>query len=176
MPRGCFEPWGLFRKAIPAKMTVGECLRQFQTGGLRRLPDGNPFMDVIPSEKTPMRERKIANHPSLKPQSFLRHVVYASLPLGEGIVVDPFMGSGSTVAAAEFLGLSAIGVEREEPFFALAGEAVPKLAALQFDMESEREEVLAGQLKLLDLAEVGLNGGKSNLPASSRTRFASRLP
>ncbi len=33
MPRGCFEPWGLFRKPLPIRMTVGECLRQFQTGG-----------------------------------------------------------------------------------------------------------------------------------------------
>src|SRR5665213_3088407 len=87
MPRGCFEPWGLFRKAMPVRMTVGECLRRYQTGGLRRLSDGNPFKDVIPSEKTPQRERKIANHPSLKPQSFLRHIVYVSLPMGQGIVV-----------------------------------------------------------------------------------------
>ena len=57
LPRGCYEPWGLFRKPLPAKMTVGECLRQFQTGGLRRPPDGNPFEDVIPSERTPRIER-----------------------------------------------------------------------------------------------------------------------
>jgi hypothetical protein len=37
---------------------------------------------------TPQKEREIANHPSLKPQSFLRQVVYAALPLGEGVIVD----------------------------------------------------------------------------------------
>jgi DNA modification methylase len=63
-------------------------------------------------ERTPQPERDIADHPSLKPQSFLRQVVHAALPLGEGIIVDPFMGSGSTVAAAEALGLHSIGVER----------------------------------------------------------------
>jgi len=36
-------------------------------GGLRRLPDGNPFLDVIESIRTPQREREIAQHPSLKP-------------------------------------------------------------------------------------------------------------
>ena len=141
---------------------------------LGRLPDGNPFKDLIPSEKTPQRERRIANHPSLKPQSFLRHLVYVALPLGQGIVVDPFMGSGSTVAAAEFLGLSAIGVERDEKFFALAATAVPKLAALPLDEEREKDEIRESQLKLLDMAEAGLNGGKSNLPPSLHARFASR--
>ena len=105
MPRSCHEPWGIFRKPIPERMTVSECLKKFQTGGLRRKPGGNPFADVIESERTPQNERAIAVHPSLKPQSFLRQVVYAALPLGEGIIVDPFMGSGSTVAAAESIGL-----------------------------------------------------------------------
>jgi site-specific DNA-methyltransferase (adenine-specific) len=90
MPRGCYEPWGIFRKLLPRGMTVSECLRQFQTGGLRRKPDGNPFEDVIESERTPRKERMLASHPSLKPQSFLRQLVYASLPLGEGILLYGF--------------------------------------------------------------------------------------
>jgi site-specific DNA-methyltransferase (adenine-specific) len=168
MPRGCFEPWGLFRKPMPARMTVGECLRQFQTGGLRRLSDDVPFKDVIPSEKTPQRERRIADHPSLKPQSFLRQIVYVSLPLGEGVVVDPFMGSGSTVAAAEYLGLNAIGLERDAKFFAMAAKAVPTLACLEPDVQ-EREEIVEGQLKLLE--EAPLNGDKSSSLPSSRSRY-----
>lgn len=130
MPRGRYEPWGLFRKPMPEGMTVEDCLKQFQTGGLRRKPDGNPFEDVIESERTPQRERRIANHPSLKPQSFLRQIVYASLPLGEGIVVDPFMGSGSTVAAAEAVGYACIGIERHEEYYAMSQQAVPALAQL----------------------------------------------
>jgi len=130
MPRGCYEPWGLFRKPMPEGMTVGDCLKQFQTGGVRRKPDGNPFEDVIESERTPQKERKIASHPSLKPQSFLRQIVYASLPLGEGIVVDPFMGSGSTVAAAEAVGYSCVGIERYEEYYAMSQQAVPALAQL----------------------------------------------
>ncbi|MBF0425781.1 MAG: site-specific DNA-methyltransferase [Magnetococcales bacterium] len=128
LPRGCYEPWGIFRKPLPTKMTVSECLRQFHTGGLRRLPDGNPFEDVIPSERTPRLERNIANHPSLKPQSFMRKVVYASLPLGKGVIADPFMGSGSTIAAAEAMGLHAVGAERCSDYFRMATEAIPKLA------------------------------------------------
>lgn len=130
MPRGCYEPWGIFRKSLPPKMTVGECLRRYSTGGLRRTQDDKPFADLIQSERTSKKERSIADHPSLKPQGFLRQLVYASLPLGKGIVCDPFMGSGSTVAAAESLGLSCIGVERHREYFDLGLEVIPKLAML----------------------------------------------
>ena len=138
LPRGCYEPWGLFRKPLPAKMTVGECLRRFETGGLRRLPDGNPFEDVISSERTPKLEREIADHPSLKPQSFMRQVVFASLPLGKGVVADPFMGSGSTIAAAEAMGIHAIGAERNLDYFNMAKSAIPQLANIGRKVDSTR--------------------------------------
>ncbi len=44
MPRGCYEPWGIFRKPLLPKMKVSDCLKEFQTGGLRRLPNGKPFV------------------------------------------------------------------------------------------------------------------------------------
>lgn len=128
MPRSCYEPWGIFRKPLPKGMTVRECLRHFQTGGLRRKQNGNPFEDVIESERTPHKERAIANHPSLKPQSFMRQIVYASLPLGEGILLDPFMGAGSTIAAAESLGYSAIGIEKHHAYYAMSVRAIPILS------------------------------------------------
>ena len=131
LPRGCYEPWGVFRKPIPPKMKVGQCLREWQTGGLRCLPDGNPFKDVIASERTPREERDIADHPSLKPLSFLRQIVYAALPLGEGSILDPFAGSGSTVAAAELEGLSAVGIERDKHYFEMSLKAVPALIELR---------------------------------------------
>lgn len=131
MARGCYEPWGIFRKPLPTGMKVSDCLRTYRTGGLRRLPDGTPFCDVIQSERTPRRERDLADHPSLKPQSFLRQVVYAALPLGEGIILDPFMGSGSTIAAAEALGLTAVGLERHPDYYQIAMTAVPALAQLR---------------------------------------------
>lgn len=131
MPKGCYEPWGILRKPIPPKMTVSECLRRWQTGGLRRTADDKPFEDVILSERTPRREREIADHPSLKPQSFLRRVVRAALPLGDGIVVDPFMGSGSTIGAAEAVGIASIGVERNRDYYKMARKAIPRLKALE---------------------------------------------
>lgn len=145
MPRGCYEPWGVFRKPMPSKMKVSDCLREFQTGGLRRTMDDGPFCDVIESERTPRRERQIANHPSLKPQSFLRQLVHAALPLGEGIIVDPFMGSGSTIAAAEASGLSGIGIERHLEYFQMARNAIPQLSAVRPNDPSESVEPVKNQ-------------------------------
>lgn len=144
LPRSCYEPWGIFRKPIPHGMKVSDCLRVYGTGGLRRISPDQPFADVIASERTPRHERDIADHPSLKPQSFLRQLVQAALPLGMGTVLDPFMGSGSTIAAAEAQGISSVGIERFAGYFDTAKQAIPKLARL---------ETATTQLKLLDLLE-----------------------
>ena len=128
MPRSCWEPWGLFRK--PPGGTVAETLRRWGTGGLRRLSANEPFKDVIACAPTRSRERTIAPHPSLKPQRFLRRVVRAALPLGVGILYDPFAGSGSTLAAAEALGYHALGTDRDEAYLELGRQAFAGLATL----------------------------------------------
>jgi len=128
MPRSCWEPWELFRK--PLEGTVAQNLRKWKTGGLRRVSGNEPFKDLIPSSPARGTEREIAPHPSLKPQEFMRKIVRASLPLGEGTVLDPFMGSGSTVAAAAHLGYQSIGLEINEEYYNMAVTAIPKLAAL----------------------------------------------
>jgi site-specific DNA-methyltransferase (adenine-specific) len=154
LPRGGYEPWGVLRKPLLPKMKVSDCLREFQTGGIRRISDDQPFSDVIHSERTPRREKAIADHPSLKPQSFLRQVVHAALPLGEGVVVDTFMGSGSTVAAAEAVGVHCMGVERYVDYYQLSRTAVPALSTLtvspvvkdQPEYSVDEEEGLADEL------------------------------
>ena len=128
MPRSCWEPWGLFRK--PCEGRVQDNLRKWRTGGLRRLSREAPFRDLIPSAPTRRQEHQLAPHPSLKPQQFLRQIVRAALPFGEGTILDPFMGAGSTMAACAACGLHSIGLETDEEYFALAKEAIPRLAAL----------------------------------------------
>ena len=126
MPRSCWEPWGLFRK--PCEGRVQDNLRKWGTGGLRRISADEPFKDLIYSSPARGLERRVAPHPSLKPQAFLRQIVRAALPFGEGVILDPFMGSGSTIAAAAACGLAAIGLEINEKFFKLAERAIPALA------------------------------------------------
>ena len=129
MPRSQWEPWGLFRK--PFKGRVQDNLRTYGTGALRRLSEARPFGDVIPSSPTRASERALCPHPSLKPQAFMRQIVRAALPLGRGVILDPFMGGGATIAAAAALGLDAVGVERDPVFYQLAEVGIPRLAALK---------------------------------------------
>lgn len=129
MPKSCWEPWGLFRK--PCEGRVQDNLRKWKTGGLRRISEAEPFKDLIQSSPARGREREIAPHPSLKPQNFLRQIVRAALPLAEGTILDPFMGSGSTIAAALACGLESIGLEMRTEYFAMAEKAIPQLAALE---------------------------------------------
>ena len=126
MPRSCWEPWGLFRK--PCEGRVQDNLRKWKTGGLKRVSDDEPFRDLIYSSPARGLEKQFAGHPSLKPQGFMRQLVRASLPLDEGVVLDPFMGSGSTVAAASACGLDSIGIEIDAQYFELAKSAIPQLA------------------------------------------------
>jgi DNA modification methylase len=128
MARSGWEPWGIFRK--PLEGTVAINLKHWGTGGLRRISATAPFKDVITSAPTGRVERGIAPHPSLKPQAFLRQLVRAALPLGTGVVYDPFAGSGSTLAAAQAVGYCAVGTERDAKYYRLACKSFTKLAAL----------------------------------------------
>jgi DNA modification methylase len=128
MPRSMWEPWLVFRKPIDGR--VQDNLRKWGTGGFRRISAQRPFGDVIASAPTRASERALAQHPSLKPQAFLRQLVRAVLPLGKGVVLDPFAGSGSTLAACEAIGYGSVGVERDHKYFDLALEAIPKLSKL----------------------------------------------
>lgn len=128
-PRGNYEPWMLFRKPL-SESTVSKNLKRWGTGGLRMLVGGKPLPDVIESRKTPAIERRIVDHPSLKPQHLLRILVRTLLPLGEGVILDPFMGSGSTLAAATAIGYESIGMEIDLKFFASANRAIKQLALL----------------------------------------------
>jgi len=171
-PKGAYEPWMLFRKPIEAQ-TVAENLRRWKTGALRRLSVDKPLPDVIASGRTPKREELISNHPCLKPQHLMRVIVRTLLPLGEGTILDPFMGSGSTIAAAKAVGYESIGLELDTEYFHLAEKAIPRLAALYRHFKGEQIDVeLNGTVESSDddtqlalvLAEPHTTYGKKSKP------------
>lgn len=128
MPRSMWEPWVVLRRPLDGR--VQDNLRIWKTGGFRRPCADKPFGDVIRSNPTSKAERSIAPHPSLKPQDFLRQLVEAVLPLGVGTILDPFAGSGSTLAAANAVGYRSIGVEKDSAYFRVAKLAIPALARI----------------------------------------------
>ena len=79
--------------------------------------DGGPRL-----QRTVLRVRSEhgrAQHPTQKPIGILIPLVGASCP-PDGVVFDPFMGSGSTLVAAKLLGRKAIGIEIEERYCEIA--------------------------------------------------------
>jgi site-specific DNA-methyltransferase (adenine-specific) len=59
------------------------------------------------------------NHPTVKPTDLMAYLIRLVTPKG-GIVLDPFMGSGSTGKAAVREGMDFIGIERENEYFEIA--------------------------------------------------------
>jgi site-specific DNA-methyltransferase (adenine-specific) len=59
------------------------------------------------------------HHPTVKPTALMRYLCRLVTP-PEGIVLDPFMGSGSTGKAAVLEGFQFIGIEREESYMEIA--------------------------------------------------------
>jgi site-specific DNA-methyltransferase (adenine-specific) len=86
---------------------VQDNLRKWKTGGFRRISADRPFGDVIKSHPTPAHEKKIAPHPSLKPQNFMRQLVRQCFLWERGLFSIHLWG-GSTLAAANHIGYESI--------------------------------------------------------------------
>ena len=82
---------------------------------------------IIPKADRAERERGLTgvngargnSHPTVKPLDLLRHLVRLVTPPG-GVVLDPFLGSGTTALAASEEGFRCIGIEREAEYLEIA--------------------------------------------------------
>lgn len=68
-----------------------------------------------------MQSGQVKNHPTEKPVPLLRQLIESSSVWGE-TVLDPFMGSGSTLVASRLEGRKAIGIEIEERYCEIAAK------------------------------------------------------
>jgi DNA modification methylase len=75
--------------------------------------------------KASSRERQGVAHPTVKPLDLMAYLCRLVTPPG-GIVLDPFMGSGTTIKAAVSEGFNAIGIERDPAYFAMAEHRMNK--------------------------------------------------
>ncbi|WP_431284728.1 site-specific DNA-methyltransferase [Humitalea sp. 24SJ18S-53] len=90
-------------------------------------------------------------HPTQKPEALLHRVIVSCTAPGE-VILDPFMGTGTTAAVAKRLGRRFIGIERE-PAYAAAARArvasitpLPESAALALPAKREQPRLPFGNL------------------------------
>lgn len=85
-------------------------------------------------DHTPNRHSKVGNnHPCVKPLKLMEYLIKLVAPK-DGVILDPFCGSGSTLVAAKKLGFKAIGIELDPEYCKIA-EA--RIASQECQMELE---------------------------------------
>jgi hypothetical protein len=94
-----------------------------------RAPDAGSAARFFYTAKAAKSDRDDGNtHPTVKPTDLMRYLCRLVTPPG-GIVLDPFMGSGSTGKAAMLEGFEFIGIEREASYHAIAEQRIGRAAA-----------------------------------------------
>ena len=100
---------------------------------------GKLVLDYIETSVTTAREKKLGKHPTQKPIILFEHFIRLLSNKGD-LVVDPFLGSGSSAIARYRLNRNFIGVELEEKYAKLANMRV----------EDEKNKLLICFLELVD--------------------------
>ena len=91
-----------------------------ETLGVWPADEGGSSARFFYCAKASKKDRDEGNaHPTVKPTDLMRYLCRLVTP-PEGIVLDPFMGSGSTGKAAELEGFNFIGIEREGSYMEIA--------------------------------------------------------
>jgi len=93
------------------------------TPGHRGHDDAGGASRFFYTAKASAEDRDGSRHPTVKPVALMKWLIRLITPPG-GVVLDPFLGSGTTVYAARELGMRAIGIEREAAY---GREAVHRL-------------------------------------------------
>lgn len=112
-------PWGPQHEAIDFGVYVpSKAARKRGDGRLAaRLRQGSVLRVQRPNS------RQVSRHPTEKPILLLRQLIESSSCIGD-IVLDPFLGSGSTAVAAILSGRRCVGVELDEQYLPTAIERI----------------------------------------------------
>jgi hypothetical protein len=95
---------------------LGDRPKQSRESKYGSVQDGRPH---TPEGYEYHREARANVHPTVKPIDLMRHLVRLVTPPG-GVVLDPFLGSGTTCLAASEEGFRSIGIERELEYLEIA--------------------------------------------------------
>ena len=86
---------------------------------MKRENNGKQMRNLWAIQRTPKSEKKYGHHPTQKPLELVMRCLRASTNPGD-MVLDPFMGSGTTGVACQLLDRVFVGVELNEQYFDIA--------------------------------------------------------
>jgi len=86
---------------------------------MKELNGGKQMKDVWTGSLTKRSEKTEGKHPTQKPEYLLERIILASTK-EENVILDPFMGSGTTGVVAKRLGRQFIGIEKNEEYYEIA--------------------------------------------------------
>ena len=92
----------------------------FHYADMKKLNGGKQMKDVWTFTAPKPTEKKLGRHPTQKPLALLERLLLAASNEGD-IVLDPFLGSGTTAIACALLGRKCVGVESDAAHAELAG-------------------------------------------------------
>lgn len=92
--------------------------------------NGKVKHDFLESSVCPASEKKHGNHPTQKPLKVLKELI-SCVSYPNDIILDPFMGSGSTCVASAILGRKYIGIELDEKYFDIARTRIENIDELK---------------------------------------------
>lgn len=105
-------------KASPSERDEG--LEDFQDIQCQTGCAGSMPFDVNGKERDRFKKTAKNMHPNVKPLKLMEYLIKLVMPHKDGILLDPFAGSGSTIVAAQRLGFKAIGIEKESEYCEIA--------------------------------------------------------
>lgn len=97
-----------------------------------------------------MKHKENRVHPTQKPIPVMEWCI-SHLPIKTGLIVDPFMGSGTTLIAARNLGFKSIGIDQDQRYCEIAKKRLTGEIGLTVREQKQVDARAAGQMNLLDL-------------------------
>jgi len=88
--------------------------------------EGKVVHDFLESSVCPLSEKKHGKHPTQKPLSIMKRLIELVTNPND-IILDPFMGSGSTCVAAAIMGRKYLGIELDEKYLKIAKERIEEI-------------------------------------------------
>lgn len=93
---------------------------------MKKYNDGKQMKDVWEGSLTPKFEKIHGKHPTQKPEYLLHRIIEASTKEGD-LILDPFLGSGTTGVVSKKLNRKFIGIENHEEYIKIAKNRIYNL-------------------------------------------------